>query len=325
MGTDNSMNSEFLFAGVPSLATNTSSRNFGVTWSLLLPNKPTLTANFGAGTADANVIGTTMNSTSSNRNLTLSSTYKWDGWNMQGGFSHYNFDFNTPEFITGTPEQFGGSSTNYSFTTDHKLPINGNFSFGWSHTSGESLQGDHSSGTSYSVAAGITPWQRLALGSSFTYSTSAAQSLASSILGPDAGTVNLYSNNVKFLFNYNSASIYLGRGFTAIGHMAWRELDYGYAKYTDTQYGGTIAYRYNKRWLQGFYFNAGAVDTANKAGNGGAGLTATVGMDRRFRRWEIIRGLQLPARRSDLVQLCEYAAISIGVAMPGANSIPRLT
>lgn len=69
--------------------------------------------------------------------------------------------------------------------------------------------------------------------------------------------------------------------------MTWREEDFGYAKYTDLQYGGTLSWRYNKRWLQGFYFSVGAVDTANQGGNGGTGLNATVGFDRRIGHWDV--------------------------------------
>jgi hypothetical protein len=286
-GRDYSMNSEFQFVGVPSVSADVTSNNVGVSWSLLLPHKPTLTANWGISNSDASITGTDMTTTNSSRILSVSSTYNWAGWSMFGNISHFNADYNLPQATVGIGENLSNSGTFYSFTTQHSIPIDGNVSLGWSHGTGESSAGEHNSGTSYSVSAGITPWQRLALASSFTYSTNAAQTLAYSALGNNPAVFTAYGNSAKLLFSSSSASIYVGHGLSLIGHVTWREEDFGYAKYTDLQYGGTVAWRYNKRWLEGFYFAVGAVDTANQGGNGGTGLNATVGYDRRIRHWDV--------------------------------------
>jgi hypothetical protein len=287
VGRDYSMNSEFQFAGVPSIVADTTSNSLGITWNLLLPHKPTLTATWGMSDSDSAITGTTMDSTSSNRTLSLGSTYKWDGWSMFASLAHYNANYNLPEVITGLPESLSSSGTFLSFTTQHKIPLDGSISLGWSHGSGENNQGDHNSGSSYSVGVGITPWQRLGLATSFSYSSNASQYFAYTTLGSNSTGIPLVSNNAKLLFSSSSASIYLGHGFSVIGHVTWREEDFGYATFSETQYGGTVSWRYNKRWLEGFYFAVGAVDTANQGGNGGTGLNATVGLDRKFHRWDV--------------------------------------
>lgn len=192
IGRDYSANSEFQFAGVPSIVADVTSNSLGVSWSVLLPHKPTLTASWGMSNSDASITGTNMDSTSHNRTLSIGPTYNWAGWSMSGNIAHYNSDYNLPQVITGLPENLSSSGTFYSFTTQHSIPLDGSISFGWSHGDGDNNQGDHNSGTSYSVGAGITPWQRLSLGSSFSYSTNAAQTFAYSVLGNNSTGIPLY-------------------------------------------------------------------------------------------------------------------------------------
>ena len=285
IGMDNTMNGEYQVAGVPSVSSDSTSLNTGVTWSVLLPGKPTLTATYGIGHSDSSITGTDMTSTSSSRVLTLNSTFLLAGWHMFGTFGHYNNSFTTPEFLTGTAISRSGSGNNVSFTTSHTIPLGGSVSLGASRTSASNSDNDSDSGYSLSGSVGITPFRRLGLSSSFTYSSNSAAFLSNSLLG-GLSTTNVVDNRAKLYFWSNSASVFLGHGLSIIGHMAWREEDYGYANYTDMQYGGTLSYRYSHRWLGTFYASAGLVDTANKVGNAGAGLTATVGMDRHFGRWE---------------------------------------
>jgi hypothetical protein len=285
-GRDVSSNSEYNIGGVPSVLTDSSSQTFGISWSLLLPNKPTLTATYGIGSSNSTITGTDMQSSGSNRTLTLGSHYKWAGWDMYGSFGHYNSDFSSPTFLTGTAEERSSNGTNYSFTTSHKIPIDGSVSLGWSHQNSSSSENDHSSGTSYSASAGITPFGRLGLSGSASYSTNGAESLAYSVLGPAAGSIQLIDRNAKTLFLTSSASIYIFRGLSVNGHITRREEDFGFGMLSDTQYGGTLTYHSAHRWLGKYYVSGGVVDNANKLGNTGAGLTGTVGMDRHFGHWE---------------------------------------
>jgi hypothetical protein len=57
-------------------------------------------------------------------------------------------------------------------------------------------------------------------------------------------------------------------------------------RYEDTQYGGAINFNHQSRLFGMLYFGVGMVDTLNQQGNQGLGFTATVGMNRRFHRWE---------------------------------------
>lgn len=284
-GKDFSDNSEYLVGGIPSVLSNSSSQSLGISWALLLPNKPTLTANYSIGSSHSNIETTGMESRSGNRTFTLGSTYKWNGWDMVGTYAHYSNNFHTPEFLTGVSEDRTGSGSNYAFTTQHKIPIDGSVSFGVSRQAATSSENDHSSGTSYSASAGITPFGRLGLSGSVSYSTNGSESALYSLLGNNVGTVTLLDRHSSILFLASSASVYIVQGLSLVGHITQRQQDYGYGTLTDTQYGGTLSFRTSHRFLGSYYFSGGVVDSATKMGNTGAGLTATVGMDRYFGKW----------------------------------------
>ncbi len=286
-GRDMSNNSEYNVAGVPSVLTDSSSQTFGVTWSLLLPNKPTLTATYGIGSSSSNITGTDMESSGSNKNLTLSSHYKLAGWDMYGAYGHYSSNFTTPAFLTGTSQELSSDGTQWTFNANHKIPIDGSVSLGWSHQHSSNDNGDHSGGTSYSASAGITPFGRLGLAGSISYSTNGAESLAYSLLGPAAGSIQLIDHNAQTLFLSSSASLYVLRGLSINGHITHRQEDYGFGPISDTQYGGTVSYHTSHRWLGSYYVSGGVIDSANKLGNTGVGLTGTVGMDRQFGHWNV--------------------------------------
>src|SRR4029079_19015483 len=131
------------------------------------------------------------------------------GWDMYGSFGHYNSDFTSPAFLTGTAEERSSSGTNYSFNTSHKTPIDGSVSLGWSHQNSSSSDSNHSSGTSYSASAGITPFGRLGLSGSGSYSRNWSHTRAHSVLGPTAGSIDLIDRNAKTLFLNSSASLYI--------------------------------------------------------------------------------------------------------------------
>src|SRR4029079_3403257 len=159
------------------------------------------------------------------------------------------------------------TGTNYSFNTSHKIPIDGSVSLGLSHQNSSSSENDHSSGTSSAASAGIPPYGRLGLSGSVSYSTNGSQSLAFSVLGPTAGSIDLIDRNAKTLFLNSSASLYVFRGLSINGHITHRQEDFGFGTLSDTQYGGTVSYHASHRWLGMYYFSGGVVDNANKLGN----------------------------------------------------------
>jgi len=205
---------------------------------------------------------------------------------MHGSYSHFNNTYSSPSFLVGETLTRTGKSSVYTFNTQHQIPINGNFSFGWSHSSGGSDNEDHSSSSSYSLGAGITPWSRLGLSSSFSYTTNLSEAWAFNLFGPSAGTLNIVERGSNGLFVMNSASLAIGHGFNVNGHFSWRQENFPTATYSDTQYGGTLTYHYTHRMFGSFYVSGGAIDSANKLGNTGTGLTGTAGMDRHFGRWD---------------------------------------
>src|ERR1700744_5398336 len=74
--------------GITSLNTNGDSNSFGVSWSALLPEWPTLTVGYQMGGSNYSLYGTNENGDSSFRSLFLNSSYSIAGFGLGGGISH---------------------------------------------------------------------------------------------------------------------------------------------------------------------------------------------------------------------------------------------
>ena len=83
--------SQYGIPGSTGLTANSSTQNFSVTWSELLPNFPTLTATFSDNSSSSTIQGEPGTTDSSSRTINLISYYKIDGWGLNGFVNHQNF------------------------------------------------------------------------------------------------------------------------------------------------------------------------------------------------------------------------------------------
>jgi hypothetical protein len=115
--------------GINSLDTNSNAQNVGVTWSELLPNWPTITAGIQHGSSNYSLYGTNEGGRSGYDSFFLSSSYKLNGFNLSGGFTHSTSDALLPGILVGGHEATSQSdSTGYTFGVGHALPWNGSWS-----------------------------------------------------------------------------------------------------------------------------------------------------------------------------------------------------
>ena len=91
----------FGLPGVPSFTTRGNSQGLGIGWSELLPDLPTLTANYTVSDGDASVYGTSQKSKSSSRIFGLRSSYSIADFNLSGGYTHSTSDSQIPDFSGG--------------------------------------------------------------------------------------------------------------------------------------------------------------------------------------------------------------------------------
>ncbi len=283
-GRDFSTNSEFQFAGVPTVAVDSSSQTFAITWSALLPKWPTLTATYSVGSSTSELLGA--ESHNSSKNLNLNSSYELGGWNLHGTFNHNSGDFSVPAFLSAEVITGGGSGTSYGLSASHRLPWKGSFGVSWSHASFEGSSGTEWNSSYLTVSNSFTPWHRFTFFQNANYTTNLAAMLSESVL--NGGTVaTLLTDSDSHGFSYSAGGSFdAGHGLTMGARYTHRVQWLMGRRYEDSQYGANFNYSRSNRLFGMLYFGLGVMDTVSQQGNDGMGFNAMVGMNKRFHRWE---------------------------------------
>lgn len=286
-GKEFNSTSEFGIPGLSGLNTEGTSQNFGITWSALLPNLPSLTASYTSSSSSSSILGLSSDAQTSTRNLNLDSRYQLRGYRLA---AYYNRQGTTNEFPdlwgTGITENSGANST-LGVSVSHQLPLSGSFSAQWSQSNFSNDQdgGRETSAQNASVTANISPFRRLSISADVRYMGNMFTQLQRNIIDA-GGTPVLTENDARSTVFTSMAYLSIGRGLALNGHVTHRIQNYYGREVSDTQYGGNLNYRYARPLFGMIYFSFGLVDNANKYGNSNLGFSGSVGFSRRFGRWE---------------------------------------
>jgi hypothetical protein len=285
-GKDFSSNSEFRIAGVPAVLGDVSGQNFGLSWNALVPDWPQFHASFTQSSSTSSIDGLQGDNENKSRNVAIGATYQVAGFNLDGNISNFKTHFTTPGFLTPEPVTTEGGSTVYSATAQHRLPLRGSASLGWTHSNYQSDQSSNWSSNSYTATANVLPIQRLSLNQTVTYVTNLSVFLEPDFLGAGSLQRPRFNSDSDSLYLGTSATVRLLKGLSVSGHFNHRDQTFNGQDYSDSQFGGTLNYNYATPLLGLLYFGFGVVDTASKNGNDGAGIVANVGVNKRFGHWE---------------------------------------
>jgi len=279
---------EFGFPGMAALTTNGSAQSFSVIWGAYLPNLPSLTAAFSKNSNSSTVLGTNTETESSFRNFNLTSQYALAGFNLNGFYNRQNSFTSFPTFLGAEKGWSDGTSSSYGVSAAHRLPLSGSFGIGWSRTTYSSESGGRGPSSTDNANASVTlaPLRRLTVSGNVRYIGNLIGALEQEINA--GGTpVFLEQDNSSRSLVFNSVAYYsVGRGLSFMGHVNHREQFYGGEHFADTQYGGTVNYKYARPLFGLLYFSFGLVDNVTQEGNTNLGFVSNVGMTRRFGRWE---------------------------------------
>lgn len=308
--------------GVPGVAGFTaegSSHGMQITWAALLPKLPTLEATFATTGNSSSILGAAADATSSSKNFNLNSTYKVAGWTLLGNFNHQNQTMELPGFLAGGNEAASFSSTEnaatgYGVTAQHALPLSGSLSVGANHWTYGGDGNAPSSATNFNVGTGITPISTITISSSMNYTTNAYGALARSII-TEGLPMFLLDNTSHALSLNNTAYIAVGHGFTLQGYMNYHTQSFRNQDFSDSQYGGTVSYRYSRPVLGMLYLGFSMVDTANKEGNTGLGMVGTASLSRRVGRWETSADFGYSQNVQTLVSTYTTSSYSYGASL----------
>lgn len=284
-GKNFSSNSEFSIAGVPSVLGDSSDSSIGIAWGALFDGLPSLHAEYTVGHSTSTLLGTTSQSKNSNRSFNLDSDYTLAGFDLRGRLSHYNYDLLSPGFLTGETISGALSSTVYNVNVGHRLPFSGNLGLGWSRTTSKYATNDSAS-NSYLASAGFFFWRRLSFNQNLRYTTALNSALTPSFNGDDIPTLFNSDSESNALYMNTSSTFAIGSGFSVNGYLTHQTLHFRDRNYENTQYGGNVSFRKSSPLLGFLHFSIGVVDTVTKEGNTALGISANLGMTRKFGRWE---------------------------------------
>lgn len=286
----------FGLMGTPNFTTVGNGQGFGVGWSALIPDWPTLSVGYSQGSGTGTIYGTSEQSSSHTHNLNVRSTYRLAGWQLNAFYDHLNFDSTFPSFLGGQPGQnFSDYSGNdFGVGGTRSLPWSGTVSITYNHASYGGNTGStvdqsqaNSNYTTNNETAVVTmrPTKKLTLFADQAYTDNLNgyfyQTLANGGGGLPLNPVNTEANSSTLS---GGANYSFTNHLFAQGQITYYRQAYFGQSYDGSYISGTLGY--NKRILNTFMISATVVESSNKWANNSLGYVLNLNAFRRFGLWE---------------------------------------
>jgi hypothetical protein len=285
--------------GIPAsqigLAQHGNSQNFGLTWSELLPNMPTLTASYLVNSGTSSLFGSQQQSDQTNHTLSLLSTYSVAGFRLSGGYTHRNIDAQYSHLLDGAPEPVETINANDTLqvTAQHSFPLNGSFTLGASRsTYGYDYHDSYdtkNSGTFDALSGTLVfrPQRKLTVGSNVNYNESLFGNVPESLVNGGTAVNTTSLGSFKSVLLGSNAYYQLVSSLTLQGTVTHIRQEFLGTTYSSTQFGGGANYNLNRRFLGSLSLSFAAYDSASQEGNQGLGFTGNLNFERKIDGWDI--------------------------------------
>jgi len=277
---------------LPNFTTHGNDQSFGVGWSVLLPNLPSISASFTAGSGDSTVYGTDAHSNTTNRVFSLRSSYTIAGFGLNAEYNHLTLNSTTPEILAGQQELVANSDSNgYGFSVSHALPLRGAFS---AYASRLNYNNDYNGGIKFDTTidtenanAVFRPTQKLNLRFLEYYTDNLAGSLNQAIIAAGgAATVPLELDSHSLSLSAG-ADFDVYRGLWVSGMVTRIDQRFDGQDYQSTLFNGTLYGTYGRKLLGSIRWSVSLVDTANEQGNSLVGVLGNVDFSRKIKLWDV--------------------------------------
>jgi hypothetical protein len=289
--------------GLPGIADHTTYGNsdvFGISWSEIIPDIPSLTVGFQTGNSEYSLFGTNQNGRTHFRGFNVHSGYRLEGFNLNGYYSNSVSNLRLPEvFDTTLQETKSNSDTNTSgFSVGHILPLQGMFSttFNRSEINSDYLGYKFNSNIdTVTVTLGFQPTNKLHVQASTSYTDNLNGTLYQAII-PAGNSVSAADNADPIIGTPQSSHAWDLIGTASYAFLPNLQTEvYGERRtqsylgqaYGANTVGGGLTYG---RVLFGGSFNASVFATDNSLDRSNAnslGLNSTVGYTRAFGAWSV--------------------------------------
>ncbi len=282
----------FGLVGQPNFTTHGHGDGFGIAWSALLPNLPTLSVGYSQGSGSGTVYGTSQETGTDTKLFNVRSTYAIEGFHLNGFFDHNTLDAKYPAFLAGEQESVSNTSGHdFGFGANRNLPINGSFFANYNRsTASTDFLGADDATNSYTTStetSGVTfhPTQKLSVFSRESYTDNLSGYLNQTLI--NSGTVQ-----TPISLGSGSRSLELGGGasyqftnFLSTQAQATYYDQYYFDKsYTGTFITGTV--NYARRILDMFTFSAGVLEESNGQGSNSVGFVGNANYFHKIKGWE---------------------------------------
>ncbi len=311
----------FGIPGQTGLTTKDSSRAFGIGWSELIPDMPSLTVSYTRGSAESSLLGSDAQSGISTNSFNIHSGYLFRGWNLGGGFAHLTSKTNSVGLLGDGDTEVTDTSTNtYSFSLGHKLPLDGGFGLGVSRSSYNSDLSGATTGTNTGTTdnaygnMGVKVW-RLPVTATASYTDNVYGAFEEQVLS-QGGTLlftDLSPTSRSLLVNVSTGYAILPHTYVN-GYVNRQELWLGGSAYGLTQVGANIAANLGK-FFKGLTVTVGMNDNANKQGNVGAGLVANANYLRNIGHWRFSANYNYNQSVQTLLAIYQISSMSYGAGV----------
>ena len=280
-------------AGQPNFTTIGKGQGFGINWSALFPDWPTLSVGYSQGSGSGTIYGTSEETSSSTKLFNAHSNYELAGFRLNAFYTRNSLNSQYPEFLSGQGESVQDSSgQNIGFGAQHSLPLRGSFyaTFNRSSNTGNYLSGaaPSSSQTNYTddtetSGASFRPLQKLSFNVTESYSSNLSGYLSQSLGAGGVVPVNLGSGAQSFTLG--AATNYQFTNFLSATAQATHYVQsYFGQSYAGTFVSGTV--NYSKRLFDMFSFSATVLDSSNGADTNAIGFIGNVNYSHKILGWQ---------------------------------------
>lgn len=283
----------FGFGGSDGLVTTSKRNLYGVGWSALIPDWPTLTVSYNQSSDSSDLAGTSDSFDSRTRIFDASSVYKILGFQVNGRFERQGTTTDSPGFSEFNQSSASDSVTHsYQVSANHTFPLHGSFNVAYGHNSFESDSLTASSnGTNDNANSQLnfSLLQNMPVSVSADYNSNVTAMVEQQLLA--SGVVIGPYQQLKFggrqlLLNISTSYTgYLPHRIVYTGYVGHTERLLDGSPYGVTQFGGNIGYNFGK-FIKGLTVSAGVFDMANRFGNLGASIVGNVSYDHQFGPWD---------------------------------------
>lgn len=287
---------QFAVPGISGFTSHGGSQSYGITWSEVIPDWPTLTATYTLSSEHSEVFGASGENHDSIRNLNLQSYYTIADFRLNGMYMHQTQAATFPELLIGQPETNSRyASDTFNIQGAHRIFMNGEWYGAWTHSGfsgdvGEASNtvGSDGSNQLFSTGLNVSPTPKLSLSFNTDYNTNVYAALQQQVLQAGGGVLqNSFGHSSRGLGLNGFAFYTLTSHIALTGFAGHQTLFLPDGDRNISRYGGSVNFNYAQDFLGSFNFSIGAVDLMNEQGNQGGGLTGNVNFSRKVHGWEL--------------------------------------